>query len=355
MQNKKFNYCVFIGRFQPFHVGHLCVVDEALMKAEKVIILIGSANQPACSRNPFTYQERVEMILSNFEGSRDRIICSPLIDVAYNDDLWVQNVQSTVNGIIASQEYRSNPSVALIGHAKDNSSYYLNLFPQWQSVDVENYQGLDATKIRHVFFNDYSHEVIHDTINGLIKNEMITKAVGNFLKEYGRTNSTYRRISKEIQFIKDYKKSWEAAPYPPIFVTTDAIVIQSGHVLMIKRGAEPGKGLWALPGGFLNQNEKLIDGCIRELEEETKIDVPTKVLKGSIVKQNVYDNPNRSQRGRTITHAYLIMLEKRSKLPKVKGSDDAEKAKWIPLAELNPEEIYEDHFHIIQNMIGSSK
>ena len=49
------------------------------------------------------------------------------------------------------------------------------------------------------------------------------------------------------------------------------------------------------------------------------------------------------------------MLEKRSKLPKVKGSDDAEKAKWIPLAELNPEEIYEDHFHIIQNMIGSSK
>jgi bifunctional NMN adenylyltransferase/nudix hydrolase len=80
--------------------------------------------------------------------------------------------------------------------------------------------------------------------------------------------------------IEKYKESWKAAPFPPTFVTVDAVVVQSGHVLLVKRKAMPGAGLWALPGGFLNQEETLLDGAIRELKEETKIKVPVPVLKG---------------------------------------------------------------------------
>ena len=110
-----------------------------------------------------------------------------------------------------------------------------------------------------------------------------------------------------------------------------------------------------MPGGFLNTNERIIDGTLRELKEETKIDCPLPVLRGSIKWQHVFDEPDRSLRGRTITHASLFEL-KPGPLPKVKGSDDAEKAKWIPLTvvEKMEDQMFEDHYHIGQYMIANA-
>jgi bifunctional NMN adenylyltransferase/nudix hydrolase len=76
-------------------------------------------------------------------------------------------------------------------------------------------------------------------------------------------------------------------------------------------------------------------------------------LRGSIKKQSVYDDPFRSARGRTITHAFYIELEPNAELPKVKGTDDAKAAKWIPLSEINPETMFEDHYLIIEDMLGA--
>jgi len=129
------------------------------------------------------------------------------------------------------------------------------------------------------------------------------------------------------------------------------VVVQSGHILLVERKAHPGKGLMALPGGFLNPKEKLKDAVIRELREETRIKVPAPVLTGSIEKVEVFDDPYRSARGRTITHAYLIELSGES-LPKVKGGDDAAKAFWVPFADIRPEMMFEDHYHIISAMVG---
>ena len=139
--------------------------------------------------------------------------------------------------------------------------------------------------------------------------------------------------------------------YPPTFVTTDAVVVQSGHILLIQRKAAPGKGLWALPGGFLNPRELIVDGILRELHEETKLKVPKPVLRGSITKREVFDDPGRSERGRIITHAALIQLPP-GELPSVKGSDDARKAKWMPIADLREDVMFEDHYHIINHMLG---
>jgi len=109
--------------------------------------------------------------------------------------------------------------------------------------------------------------------------------------------------------------------------------------------------LWALPGGFLNQEETMLDGCIRELKEETKIKLPVPVLKGSIKESKTFDAPNRSARGRTITQAFFIDLGV-GELPKVKGSDDAAKAFWVPFNKVKQEKMFEDHFHIIDNFIN---
>jgi bifunctional NMN adenylyltransferase/nudix hydrolase len=174
--------------------------------------------------------------------------------------------------------------------------------------------------------------------------------VRDFLAEFIDT-ADYKLIREEYEFVAKYRLAWAAAPYAPTFVTVDAIVVQSGHVALVRRRAAPGKGLWAMPGGFLNVGERIRDAVIRELREETGIKVPDKVLRGSIVAQDVFDDPNRSARGRTITHAFLFKLED-GPLPRIKGMDDADKAWWEPISNLKREHFFEDHVDILQNMIA---
>lgn len=337
-----FDYLVFIGRFQPFHLGHWQVVNTALSQAQQVIVLVGSSFQPRSTRNPWTFKEREQLIRGAFpESTQSRLKVLPIVDDMYNDQNWIARVQQAVQSVVEGDAQPSTPRIGLIGHSKDETSYYLSLFPQWRSVSVPSYQnGLSATPIREEYF-------LHGTIS-----HQLPASVKNQLEAFKSTEG-YAEVAGEWQFIRQYQQSWANAPYPPTFVTVDAVVIQSGHVLLIQRRARPGKGLWALPGGFVNQDETLRDAVIRELREETRIKIPARVLQGSVVKTQVFDHPDRSARGRTITHAYLIELKPDAQgLPKVKGSDDAQAATWVPLSTLNPEHFFEDHYHIINAMVG---
>lgn len=352
MSSEKFDFLVFIGRFQPFHAGHLHVVQQALQSAERLIILCGSAHQARQTRNPWTVAEREQMIRLCFNAAdNSRIDIVPLMDSCYNDAKWVQNVQSTVSGLVCAHHQQPHRSarVGLIGHNKDQTSYYLNLFPQWGSVAVDNYRDISATLIRELLFNHSSQDE-RDLIAQL--DHLLPAAVLQYLHPWLRSD-TFIDLQQEYQFIQRYQSAWAKAPYPPTFVTVDAVVVQSGHILLIERKARPGKDLWALPGGFVDQNETLMDACLRELREETRLKIPAPVLKGSIVQQHVYDEPHRSARGRTITHAFHIDLAPNAQLPPVKGGDDAKAAHWVPLANLQPAQLFEDHYFIIQHMLGA--
>ncbi|MBA55931.1 MAG: ADP-ribose pyrophosphatase [Pseudomonadales bacterium] len=347
MSNQAFDFLVFIGRFQPFHLGHLSVIQAGLQQSRNLIILCGSAHQPRSSRNPWTVSERESMIRSTLTAEDNkRVFIAPLMDMIYNDEAWVRNVQATVNGIVTAQHTTPHrpARVGLIGHDKDQSSYYLNLFPQWGAVSVDNLDQLSATPIREALFNKEGEpaKAIQQSVPPSVHQQLIQFCAGD----------VYVALQKEFQFIANYRRAWEQAPYPPTFVTVDAVVVQSGHVLMVERRARPGKGLLALPGGFVDQGEKLVDACLRELREETRLKVPVPVLKGSIKSQQVFDDPHRSARGRTITHAFYMELQPDKTLPKVKGGDDARHALWIPLADLDPTQIFEDHYFIIQEMTG---
>ncbi|MCP5017657.1 MAG: bifunctional nicotinamide-nucleotide adenylyltransferase/Nudix hydroxylase [Ketobacter sp.] len=349
MNNKPFDFLVFIGRFQPFHLGHLAVIEEGLKQAEQMIILCGSAHQPRSVRNPWTVAEREAMIRGAVKPEDNvRIHIAPLMDIVYNDESWVKNVQATVNGLVTAHHGvpHKMPKVGLVGHSKDHSSYYLNLFPQWDAVQVDNFKGISATPIREAIFADEGIGYIAGDANTHLPSNVLVDMTGFCNTE------AYAEVKGEQAFVAKYKQAWSAAPYAPTFVTVDAVVVQSGHVLMVERKARPGKGLLALPGGFVDQGEKLVDACLRELREETRLKVPVPVLKGSIKGQQVFDDPYRSARGRTITHAFYIELEPNKELPKVKGGDDAKHAMWIPLAEIHPNNLFEDHYFIIQEMTG---
>jgi len=132
--------------------------------------------------------------------------------------------------------------------------------------------------------------------------------------------------------------------YPRPAVTADCIVITrevEPKVLLIQRGNEPFKGCWAFPGGFLEMDETTEQCAIRELKEETGLIV------SDLQQIGAYSKVDRDPRGRTITVAYLAIIDE---LVTAYGQDDAAKAEWFPLSAL-PELAF-DHADIMKDAIA---
>jgi len=124
-----------------------------------------------------------------------------------------------------------------------------------------------------------------------------------------------------------------------IKVTTDAILIDNDKILLIKRGNEPFKGMWALPGGHVEYGERVEEAAVREAKEETGLDIKVIKLTG------VYSDPKRDPRGHTVGVAYLC--EAKGKKPR--AGDDASEAWWWPLDDL-PELAF-DHKLIVADAV----
>ena len=137
--------------------------------------------------------------------------------------------------------------------------------------------------------------------------------------------------------------------YPRPAITADCVVItkeKEPKVLLIQRGHEPFKGCWAFPGGFMNMDETTEQCAVRELEEETGLKV------SDIQQIGAYSKVDRDPRGRTVTVAYLAVIEKPEA---VKGLDDAAKAQWFPISALpklafDHEEIMKDAKKLISSL-----
>lgn len=343
--SKPYGTLVLIGRFQPLHNAHLEIIKRCTALTNNLVIVTGSAHQPRTYKNPFTSREREQMIREATQGLNLTITVGANTDTIYNDQAWAVRVQKIVNDAIYNTKGPEKQKIAVIGHKKDESSFYLDMFPQWEFVNVEQIEPLSAVNIRDLYFK---RDANMRFIQGVVP-----ETTFDFLMRFKETPE-YEQIIREREFVENYKKQYASLPYPPIFSTADAVVIQSGHVLMIRRRAEPGRGLWALPGGYVNANtdRSVEDAAIRELREETGIKVPAPVLRGNIKRSRVFDAIDRSPRGRIITHAFHIELPD-GELPKVKGGDDADKARWVPIADVRSSECFEDHYEIIQHFLGA--
>lgn len=333
-------YAILIGRFQPFHNAHAQLLQKAFEQAEQVIVALGSHRVAPNIKNPWNSAQRETMVRESVTPVQQaRLSFVYVRDYLYNDNLWAAELQSQIASLTGDAK-----SIVLIGHRKDSSSYYLEGFPQWEFQEFPQRLPLSATQLRESYFRGQS-----DWEN------QVPRAVREFMQVFAVTDE-YARLAAEQKFIDDYKKDWAAAPYPPIFVTTDAVVFKSGHILVVKRRGFPGKGLLALPGGFVGQDELIEQAAIRELREETGISLVTTELRKYIRATRVFDHPGRSLRGRTITHGFYFNLGTVGELPRVKGGDDAAKAFWMSLNDiyLNEDRFFEDHVSIITHFVNRS-
>lgn len=352
---KQYKTAVYIGRFQPIHLAHLETIERALEKAKQLIIFVGTDNRPKTIKNPFSTEERFDIIkdaIKEYFGEElksswtdfpkasvtDRIRLVGCRDYKYNNYNWSSEIfsKALANGATSDKD------TVLIGCKKDESSYYLEMFPQWTLDEVDYLYDLDATDVRNRVYEKgnigkYDKYLMNSTVEYI--EHQLNK--DKFVDEY-----EYYQNYKEMHKFKN-----PSLPYNAIHNTVDTVVVKSGCILLVKRKFHPGINQYALPGGFLDEKEFIKDSALRELKEETRIDVSKSELEKQIKEYRYFDHPERSLRGRIITHAFMIDLGY-GPLPDIKEGSDAKGAEWVPMADVMKmeDELFEDHYDIIVNM-----
>lgn len=119
-------------------------------------------------------------------------------------------------------------------------------------------------------------------------------------------------------------------------VTADTVICEEGEIVLIRRKREPFRHRWAIPGGHLEDGEQVDEAAVREVKEETGLDVELDGILG------IYDEPGRDPRGHVISVVYTATPNSGALQP----STDAEEAAWFDLEEI-PEELAFDHSTIL--------
>ena len=343
MTAHKYEWAACIGRFQLFHDAQLALLRKGLELAPRCAVLVGSAFQARSPRNPFTFEERVETIrLALTEEERQRVDFLAVRDV-YDEKRWVRQVRKAMARLTGSDRTR----IVLVGHRKDPTSEYLNDFPGWTLHDVGRLGEVHGKALRAAL---YSTEPLDAALAALAS--QVPASTIAFLRSWAQL-PFLPRLREEWAMLAEEKERWSSAPYAPVLVTVDAVVRIADKVLLIRRGRAPGKGLLAVPGGFIEQRETAYQSAVRELQEETGFHLLPSEMEHACKAMRIFDHPDRSQRGRVITHAFYFDLGQRM-LPEIAGSDDAAEAKWVPIAELPSleEQFHDDHFHLLDAFLG---
>jgi bifunctional NMN adenylyltransferase/nudix hydrolase len=341
---------VLIGRFAPFHNRHLRVVRAALASYRRVAIVLGSSFRAPSPANPFSWQQRADMIgLCLTDEERQRVGFVPVRD-HHRDERWGEEASRGVlqwAGVTNQRQF-----VVVNPEPADDAAPAVDwprIFPRWGyaplSVEIAAETGLAAATIRKVLF-----AVDHGARDAALAylSQTVPDQVRHYLSAWWES-PLREKLAQETEWIRQYRERWPAEQA----MTTDAVVTCSNHVLLIERGEGAGAGLFALPGGFLEKNERFYDGAKRELREETGLGYIGDGLDVAFLRAEVFDRPDRSMRARIVTVAHLFDL-KSIPPPDVQGRDDARHALWVPVAELAAmeERLFEDHFQILDHFLG---
>jgi bifunctional NMN adenylyltransferase/nudix hydrolase len=298
---------VFIGRFQPLHEGHVSVITRMVVECDLVLVLIGSANTARSVRNPYTFVERREHFQRMF-GSK--VLVAPINDHPYDNDAWVKEVRATI-GVYLAADIKS---VTLFGHMKDGNDY-LKWFPEF------NYCDMPST---------------FDTSGSAIRDKALVE------------RSLPQEVLEEHDYAEAEKALFKDYPYANAlhFVTADAVVTCGSQVLLVLRKDAPGRGLWALPGGFKNADESALDCARRECEEETSI------KNVNFDRSETFHCPSRHLQNSNIPRVTIAFHGTVSELDSPIEGDDAAAAAWFDAQwAVDNLQMFSDHRWIICKLL----
>ena len=318
------NLGFIIGRFQPFHEQHCVLLLQALMVSSEVVICIGSCNQHRTTKNPLTFEERVQLIKHNLSPDQaKRVFFEPIEDTDIESE-WYVDITERLS------TYASQRDTILVGHNKDDSSYYLENFSGFDYYPIESSSDLSATDIRDTWYKGL------DMFDGV----RINPRTANWLEGFRHTEEFFK-LKEQYKF-KDY-------PYKGSLniCTADALVVNGKEeYLFITRKFNPHKGMLAFAGGHKDSNETFYECAKRELEEETGLSRKDIIL---TVVGNMFDNPDRDPVMTKVSIPFLFTLVSDKK---VVALDDALEVHWLTEEEVhnNKHKIAFDHYKMFLDL-----
>ncbi|UCD04138.1 MAG: nicotinamide-nucleotide adenylyltransferase [Candidatus Woesearchaeota archaeon] len=291
----------FIGRFQPFHNGHLAVIEDALTEVDDLIVGIGSSQYGYTKTNPFTLEERIEMIKRSVDSDNYKIVAIP----DTNDyPKWIKNVERAVPYKFDTVYSGSPITIKLFKDA----GYEVRV--------PKNKDALSATNIRNLLSkrNKEWKEYVPEGVKYVIE------------ERFGEERMVY--------LSENYK-------HPKPSLSVDAIIKYDGGLVFVKRKIAPYKGMIALPGGHVDLGENIEKAVIREVEEETGLKFKVNGLLG------VYSELGRDPRG---YYATTVFYGQGS--GKLRPGDDASE---VYILKNVPKKMAFDHGKILEDYIKTVK
>lgn len=332
---------VLIGRFSGYHYYHHEHVRKAALENDLLIIIVGSRNARRSIKNPWSAEERIAMIEANIKADPELASARIIFRVANDhpdNNVWADWIRT-----IVGQLENENTKVTLYGSDKDVTTFYLNMFPEWNKATVPAQVTFDATQLRQMWFEG------QQTVDQLRKSEFVPFPTLEFLADQPYNID----LQGEWKFYQDERSRFASYPYPDTltFNCGDAVVVCHNKVLMIRRKANPGKGCLALPGGFKNRDETFFDAAVRELAEETKFEMPYSHLMRCLVRTQLFDNPRRNigiPRATLAAYFDVSRYYMDFELPITKAADDAAEVEWVDKNDLLfMTDVFDDHAAIV--------
>ena len=329
---------IIIGRFQGgLHHGHLKVIEKAIGDGhDSVHVFLGSSNAPVDCDNPFTFEQRMEM-LQGIKGIKG-ITLSGLPD--YNTDgEWLSDIIGRIQYITDD----GDPSNVMLYCGEKDKEFYETHFI-YKIVPVKPvYLGnepLSGTRVRDMLYrkDPQARDALVDPAS-----------IVPFLNE----PQFHRTVAEYFYLKKEKAKADLGHPYNnPVYPVVHACLLRGNDILMIKRTGTHGYGQWALPGGFLESTETSQAGAIRELKEETGIELGLDTLQlAKCVEENL-EGPG----VRTLGINYLFCVSKDTEFD-IK-LDEASEHEWFPFSAITgvyPKvPVFYNHKKVIERLLSTA-
>jgi bifunctional NMN adenylyltransferase/nudix hydrolase len=207
--------------------------------------------------------------------------------------------------------------------------------------------------VRDKFFVPPGHPIVVDY-------DKLPDNVAAFLHAFAETPD-YAWLVEEAAWYGAQRKKFSDMGFqvPPPIVTSDAVVIQSGHVLTCERLRRPGKGLICLPGDKLRGDtfaDSILDTLVRRLGLMVTPTRPERIarqtVKGRVTAVELFDHPYSSERAHLISQIRLVeFIDDERGLPSIGRGTETLRPIWMPIEEIDPQTVFEDQWHKLQKML----
>lgn len=332
---------VCIMRGQIIHPGHESIFDRMAKETDVQLVCLGSSNRPEDPSNPFSYRERTEMI----GLLHPSFATTPIPDVL-KDSVWKKRVTSAVREFVDNYSGEEPiTDIKLYGHTKENEPDLLEMFAMsYDPVACERVQDFHATDIRTAWLKNGQR--LSDSYSMILNQKIVDWLNERKYSENLQADWLFYNTKEPTDF-SGYKH-----PETLQFLCADSIVVHQGKVLVIRRKNSPGQGQLALPGGHKENNETCLDCAIRELLEESEMQIDEAVLRASLVDQMLNDDPGRNLGITRVSVGFLFDISALEEVPNVFVTDETTEAMWIPLEDIEATPMFCDHALMIEALAG---